>query len=54
MSDESIRRTLGWVSRDNRRCGKCDYDLTGLQDTRCPECGTPFGRGPLPKLRPAR
>lgn len=24
-------------------CEACGYDLRGLQDKRCPECGTPFG-----------
>ena len=23
-------------------CHKCDYDLRGLSEPRCPECGTPF------------
>lgn len=23
-------------------CGKCGYDLRGLPEPRCPECGTPF------------
>ncbi len=23
-------------------CPKCDYNLTGLIENRCPECGTPF------------
>lgn len=25
-------------------CGKCGYDLRGLPEPRCPECGTPFAR----------
>jgi hypothetical protein len=24
------------------RCAKCHYDLRGLPEPRCPECGTPF------------
>ena len=24
------------------RCSKCGYNLRGLRDSRCPECGTPF------------
>lgn len=23
-------------------CPKCDYNLTGLTECRCPECGTPY------------
>ncbi len=26
-------------------CRKCDYNLRGLPDGPCPECGTPFDRG---------
>ncbi len=29
------------VSED-RRCCECDYNLHGLNEPRCPECGTPF------------
>jgi hypothetical protein len=25
-------------------CRKCKYDLQGLDDRRCPECGTDFDR----------
>ena len=24
------------------RCARCGYDLQGLTEPRCPECGTPF------------
>lgn len=27
---------------DPHRCGRCDYELRGLVENRCPECGTPF------------
>jgi hypothetical protein len=26
----------------DRECLKCGYNLRGLRDPRCPECGTPF------------
>ena len=28
--------------RDPNRCTECDYELGGLREPRCPECGTPF------------
>lgn len=28
-------------------CPQCDYELRGLTDNRCPECGQPFDRGRL-------
>ena len=27
---------------DGAVCGECGYNLTGLAEPRCPECGTPF------------
>ena len=29
----------GWSRRKRGRCVKCGYDLTGLTEPRCPECG---------------
>ena len=29
-------------SFDESKCPGCDYDLTGLDSDRCPECGTPI------------
>jgi hypothetical protein len=29
------------------RCPKCAYELRGLPEPRCPECGEPFDRGRL-------
>jgi hypothetical protein len=40
----------GPVRRYRRRkrglCTRCGYNLTGLTEPRCPECGTGFGRTP--------
>ena len=34
---------LGGAERhDPLHCGKCGYNLTGLTEPRCPECGEPF------------
>jgi len=30
--------------RRRNQCLKCGYNLTGLSEPRCPECGTPTGR----------
>lgn len=29
---------------DPNRCRVCDYELRGLIEPRCPECGTPFAK----------
>jgi len=35
-----------------RHCDYCDYNLTGLSENRCPECGRPFNpmRNPEPRV----
>lgn len=33
----------GDASANPLRCASCLYDLSGLADGKCPECGTPFG-----------
>jgi hypothetical protein len=37
----SVREVLSH-SVEVGRCSKCGYNLSGLRDPRCPECGTPF------------
>jgi hypothetical protein len=38
------RVTQAWTNRQARDpvCTKCGYNLTGLTESRCPECGTGF------------
>jgi len=36
------RRMRTKIRRLEGRCEKCNYDLRGLPEPRCPECGTPF------------
>ncbi len=36
-----VRLALRW-QHIGQRCGKCGYNLTGLTESRCPECGTGF------------
>jgi hypothetical protein len=31
---------------DETKCPACDYDLTGLESDRCPECGRAVDRAP--------
>jgi hypothetical protein len=42
----SALMTIKWLRRRRRVrencCTKCGYDLRGLPEPRCPECGTPF------------
>lgn len=38
---------------DPGRCAQCGYDLRGLPERRCPECGTPFLPDQLPDNPPA-
>lgn len=33
------------VTLANPRCAKCDYDLSNISSTRCPECGEPIRSG---------
>ncbi len=37
-----VRRRL-WPIYPLEQCAKCGYDLRGLPEPRCPECGEPFG-----------
>ncbi len=39
-----VYESLRWkvVLDDETHCLTCDYNLTGLPEPRCPECGRPF------------
>lgn len=37
--------TLHDPTQPSMYCRKCDYQLTGLSENRCPECGRPFDPG---------
>ena len=39
---ELARRRRRFRGGSPRLCVHCDYDLRGLPEPRCPECGTPF------------
>jgi hypothetical protein len=39
-----------WPVHEPGHCRVCDYDLRGLPEPRCPECGTPFDPAEVPAL----
>ncbi|UCG17631.1 MAG: hypothetical protein JSV19_06290, partial [Phycisphaerales bacterium] len=45
-------RNRYWPVHEPGRCRVCDYDLRGLPEPRCPECGSPFD--PADVAQPAR
>lgn len=38
-------------SASTLHCAKCQYDLTGLRQNICPECGTPFDPAAPPRRK---
>lgn len=46
MSDDSHVSPTP-LDDEGLHCPKCEYNLTGLSDDRCPECGTTFDRRTL-------
>jgi hypothetical protein len=45
---------LGPISKTGIVCPNCGYNLTGLQSTRCPECGTQYTLDELLASQPSR
>ena len=45
---------LGATGRDSVVCPTCGYNLTGLSEPRCPECGSRFTLDQLLAAQPAR
>jgi len=39
------------VANTEQHCHSCDYNLTGLIETWCPECGRPINPIPIPEPR---
>lgn len=39
---DQLRPSKDWHLPLPPTCRKCAYNLTGLREDRCPECGTPF------------
>jgi hypothetical protein len=50
---EHMQDKPGWRIPIPPTCRKCGYNLTGLTETRCPECGEPFTWGEV-RRRSAR
>jgi hypothetical protein len=40
--------------RDRGKCRKCGYDLRGLPEARCPECGAKFDKNVLQEIHDSR
>lgn len=53
-TDEERAKRLGSVSADQIVCPKCGYSLTGLSESRCPECGAQYTLGELLASQPGR
>ncbi len=45
--DEDVRNPSSPLHSEGLFCPHCDYDLTGLPEDRCPECGEQFNREEL-------
>jgi DNA-directed RNA polymerase subunit RPC12/RpoP len=52
-AEERLQR-LGATSTDAVFCPICSYNMTGLREARCPECGSRFSLDELVKSQPHR
>src|SRR4051812_18016461 len=56
MSEEVMESSQNAIETTELRCPLCDYNLRGLTEPRCPECGAKFDwdelRNPARRLHP--
>jgi hypothetical protein len=50
LTGAAFIRNRYWPVHEPGHCRVCDYDLRGLPEPRCPECGTPFDPAEVPAL----
>ncbi|MBU0618088.1 MAG: hypothetical protein KKI02_10260 [Planctomycetes bacterium] len=50
LTGTAFIRNRYWPVHEPGHCRVCDYDLRGLPEPRCPECGTPFDPAEAPAL----
>jgi hypothetical protein len=53
-TDEERAKRLGKIGADEVVCPTCGYSLTGLTESRCPECGTQYTLSELLAGQPGR
>jgi len=50
LTSAAFIRNRYWPVHEPGHCRVCEYDLRGLPEPRCPECGTPFDPAEVPAL----
>lgn len=50
LTGATFVRNRYWPVHEPGHCRVCQYDLRGLPEPRCPECGTPFDPTEVPAL----
>ena len=50
LTGATFVRNRYWPVHEPGHCRVCQYDLRGLPEPRCPECGTPFDPAEVPAL----